>query len=515
MTQATTASLTPTGSGTPSGTLTPSQTLTRSGSGSPTNQPTGSQSGTPSASSTGSQKQTPSCTQSHSPSFSLRPLALTFSPTSAAPAAVSDSTPPVSFSLSLSRCADVELGALTLVCNARGADAGAGVVLYSALLGGAESPNSLCGEGGDAGASSGPVALPGSVVVGAAYGTAGGGGTASCELLSALGTSVAFVSTPLSVTPTLWPVWEDAIIVAASGRLFSTRLGYAVDGSAPLLAAACSDAAPRSLCNASLAAASGSLAVVLAAAQAAWGATPLPANGAGAPSSYALTLADSAVVVLRAPRRAFASNSSSFKIGGVDCPAAVSADGLWAALASPASRDLCAPNSATLECGYAAVTIANRAGSLADGASASGASRRAQSAAAAAPLSYRGASLSCPPFCPGAVGPDVAPVAADTAGSAFVLAVAPAASAAAAAAASAVSSSGGSTPLPSASTAVSSLGIYYAPVCVAPAGAAPYTDPLLGACANASSPLSSLCAYGTGESCQVGGCVGVLVGVAE
>lgn len=102
---------------------------------------------------------------------------------------------------------------------------------------------------------------------------------------------------------------------------------------------------------------------------------------------------------------------------------------------------------------------------------------------------YRGASLSCPPFCPGALGSNVVPSPSDAEGRSFVLASTDA------------SNPTGALPRPlSVSLVTSSLGLYYAPACAHQVTSA-YTDSMT--CADPSNQLSFGCAYGSGASCQV------------
>jgi hypothetical protein len=141
----------------------------------------------------------------------------------------------------------------------------------------------LCG--GASGGGSSPVALPGSVVVGAAYGSGGGTGSLACEAVSAAsGASSAYAALQLAVTPTLWPVWEDAIVAtAATGELWSARYGYAASGGPAALLAAVGCGTGGGACNSTLAAAASSPAAVLTAARAVWGGVALPPGVAGTP----------------------------------------------------------------------------------------------------------------------------------------------------------------------------------------------------------------------------------------
>ena len=459
-------------------TLSQSATVTASLSG------TASESFTPSMSA--SQAPTPS--QSQTPSTSVRRLELLLGAAGgAAPqlggggvavAAVSDSVPPLMLGLWLSACPAVDASTepFTVSCSAVGSSSG--VAPYTAVY------------DGSVGACAGAATSLGSIALGATYGTAGGSGTLTCEVFSKSGASDAYASVALVVSQTLWPVWEDAVVVSPiTGFLWSTRLGRAAPDSASALAVAAGCGTTSnfsSACERSVIAAARIPSVVLAAAQAAWGSTALPENGLGGASSYVLSVPPAAVLVLRARRRAFAPNATNVSLGGVPCGATVvSDDGRWVAFATPPPAALC-NGSLTGECGRATLVVST--------ASQQSLQRRLAAAVVPAP---RGASLACPPFCPGAVGSLVIPAAMDAAGTAFSLSTVV----------------GGVIGLPSAApTASTSAGLYIAPSCVAPSSAPPYPDPLSGVCTNATDPLSAACPYGSGAACQVcdnagrGGC---------
>jgi len=176
---------------------------------------------------------------------------------------------------------------------------------------------------------------------------------------------------------------------------------------------------------------------------------------------FTLTLSGSARLVLRGPSgaRSFASGVTNVTLGGVPCNiSAVSDDGGWVIIDTPAALVLC--GSAARDCGYVALVVAN---SPTDGS--------------------RGAALSCP-ICPGAVGGSVVPIA--TGSGSFALGTDPAAQ------------GDLKTLLPLAPAALSSMGIYHSVSC---AQTGLWTDPLSGACTDASNPLSYSCAYGGGSSC--------------
>jgi len=160
-------------------------------------------------------------------------------------------------------------------------------------------------------------------------------------------------------------------------------------------------------------------------------------------------------------------------VSGVNCSVlSVSDDGEWLVVATPPPESLCPAQSsaggAGRDCGYVDLTVANPPDP-------GGA--------------YLGASLSCPPFCPGFgnTGPSrtrpSAPSAARRPCSCPAFLTQP--------------ERGLFSPsFLSSSATGSSTGIYYASRCSA---SGLYTDPLLGTCANASDPSALLCAYGCGQ----------------
>ena len=293
-----------------------------------------------------------------------------------------------------------------------------------------------------------------------------------CSIETAAGGVLASTSLPFAVQPTRWPLWDDAILVSASGAMRSAVLGVTLNATAALLLAAVQASAVHATPNV-LVSALGSPTVVLAAARAVWGGN-ISGSGAfnysqllgqaasdpGAPS-FSLTLSGASRIVL------FAGVSSSLaasnaSLDSVACNvSAVSDDGAWAVLDTPSAAALCGSEAG--DCGYATLlmTTAPGGGAL-------------------------GATLACPPFCPGAVGGSVVPIALP--GGGFALGTDP-------------PTSLGSLPslLPSIDSGASSAGIYYAAAC---AQTGLWTDPATGACANASDPASSRCAYGSGAGCS-------------
>ena len=251
-------------------------------------------------------------------------------------------------------------------------------------------------------------------------------------------------------------------------------LGLTLNATATLLLAAAEaatvDVSPK---VASLGSAMASPTVILAAARTVWGGNRSGSAALnyslllgqadvvpGAPAS-SLTLSGASRVVLFAGAAASLATINA-SLGGAACNiSAVSDDGAWAVLDTPSAAALCGSEAG--DCGYAALllTTAPVGGAL-------------------------GVTLTCPPFCSGAVGGGVVPIARP--GFGFALGTDP-------------PSSLGSLPslLPAAAdSGASSAGIYYAAAC---AQTGLWTDPASGACANASDPASSRCAYGSGAGC--------------
>ena len=354
--------------------------------------------------------------------------------------------------------------------------------------------------------------------------------------------------------PTLWPVFEDALLVGQTGLVRSARLGAAVDASTALLGAVCGQRTGNATGGACAEVADtlGSPAAVLAAARAAWGALPLPPNSESSPP-FSITLAGESVVVLRArPRErgsspAF-SNDTALRLGGSSSPSAsaagegfrgvqmASGDGLWAVVATPRPEELCG-GGGDAECGYVSLSLRNRGGGSGRSGARGGRGLQATTAAAAGSLPEYNVTLTCPPFCPNTLGVGgVYPVALGAPGVAS-LGVTPAGGsgvpqqAGAGAGSSAASSSsigiyytlkcsevsafddeGGGTPSARFRGAHRGLAASFSPADAAtrplPSRPSPshqtgvYTDPTSGACANASDPASLRCAWGSGGGCR-------------
>ena len=138
--------------------------------------------------------------------------------------------------------------------------------------------------------------------------------------------------------------------------------------------------------------------------------------------------------------------------------------------------------------------------------------RRTQSSVASG--LYLGASLACPPFCPGTVTSSVVPLPLRSSSGTFSTTSGSSSSSSSGLSsgtsgaisyvpARVVTSSGGGASLAAIESTTSSsstgIGLYYTLAC---ANSGLYTDPSTGACTNASDPLSKNCAFGGGDSCQ-------------
>lgn len=404
-------------------------------------------------------------------------------------AVVSDSLEPVVVNLVLSRCPvdfPSERAICTLTPYVPATSAAGRAAVYSVTL--VLSPSSVfvltCAADPFARV---PLAL--TITLGALIGTGGGEAALVCEILSAGESSIARSLLPLFVQPTLWPLWDDALVVAPTlsvgGAFFvrSARLAANVNATALLLRAFCQQKLPNATgestpaCNVSAAAAD-ALAVFSAVVQA-WTDSGLP-NATATPATFSTTLVGPQRIVLRAASRyapAF-TRDTSVTLGGVSCIVEeVSDDGAWLMFTAPTPEALC--NSTTVDCGYTLLTVSNPSRELA------GVARGRRTALT--PASHRGASLSCPPFCPSGVGLGVPIAAPGSGGTAFVPGTI----------------DEGGVPVPVASPPLlgsTSQGFFYAAACDASGF---YVSPVLGACSNASDPESYGCAWGSGSSCQL------------
>ena len=370
---------------------------------------------------------------------------------------ISDSLPAVAFSLALNRCpgADAPLqGTASVVCSPVAGSGAPSLPTGAVVL--AVSPSGLQALG-CASRAAPPVGLPFSVAATAAFRSRAASGNVSCALVGSDGSGMGAASLPVTILPTLWPLWDDAVVVSDDGTLLSSALG-SVNGTAALLAALPAAAAACSAGGCTLSAAIADPSVVLAAVVAAFGGTALPnasvatSADAASASTFSLTLSGSSRLVLRSTLPAFAPGVV-VAVGGANASnVTVSADGRWLFAQTPSVAAICSSAGAASQsdCGLAALTLSNPAG----GRGAPPAARRAADGDSSAPVTL-GATLSCPPFCPGA---GVVPVPAASASSAAATGFVPAV----------VSSPGSApSPLPSTAYATTSVGLYYARACSA------------------------------------------------
>ena len=402
---------------------------------------------------------------------------------------LSDSLPPATLTAVLNRCPSIpaQLTA-TVSCDVASSGEGGSPLLVSYIP--APMMTFACSStevGYD-------LAFPAKIQLLPQYGTPSYAAAVSCNLTGADGTAMGSTATDVSVTATLWPVFDDVIIVSSNGfsrsvggvgpgKVNSTNAlleaaGLQRRGLLPSTALTSSDTGARP----GLASALSNMAAVLAAMQQEWSGVEVPLDAA---RPFSLTLFGSTPFVLRSRQRAFAAGTSVF-ISSVRCNGTVvSADGEWLATAAPDPALLCSGATAgsTSSCAYAPIVVRNPP---------------------VVPLpsgDVLGASLSCPPFCSGAVGGGTFPLA-PARGSAFVLALVDA-------------PSGAARPIDLTTTATatvalgvlalrvsaiaSSSGLFYSQAC---ADSGIFTDPSTGACTNASDPAFSLCAFGGGAACR-------------
>ena len=289
--------------------------------------------------------------------------------------AVSDSTAPISLQAWLSRCPGVDIA---LRCSVRvyGNDASS-VLPYVHVMDIRDGGTGPCDP-----ASLGPALLQFSVIVGAVYGTASGEGTLSCRAIensNGGGRSLGFATLELSFTTSLWPNWEDAIVVSTSGTMISSRLRRSVNATLPLMQFS------SGLLDANL---TSNLSGVVLAAQSVWEKDALPQNSASSSGAYSLTLTGATVLVLRASQRAFRPGMT-VRLGSVLCPVGgISEDGKWMAVVTPQAGALCVTNVPdSADCGYLILSV-NTSTADCDNLSCN---------------SSLGTTLQCPPFCPGVI----------------------------------------------------------------------------------------------------------------
>ena len=362
-------------------------------------------------------------------------------------ATLSDSLPMTAFLLSLSRCPSAkdlaDLAAARLSCTVSASAPVFAALVTSGSSAEFASPSTVVSLAGAC--TSGPSLLASVVHVGAYFRAPKSSAELLCSIYASgptqldAGDPMAQTSFPLRVLPTRWPLWDDAVLVAASGLMRSARLGVTLNATAALIAAA-PDAGGPTVSGTPALPLSEALAspmAVLVAARAVWddgdlNYTLLLRKAAEVSNAaFSLTLSGSSRVVLFAgpTSRAYATLAAiNATLGGVSCNiSAVSDDGAWAVLDTPTSSALCGAEE-TADCGYAALRLTSAAFDEA-----------------------LGASLECPPFCPGAVSGRVVPLAI---GSDFALGTDP-------------PNSNGALPalLASAESEASSEGIYYAAAC--------------------------------------------------
>ena len=277
--------------------------------------------------------------------------------------------------------------------------------------------------------------------VGAYYGTAAGSGSLSCSIASGTsGTSLAEGVLSLSVLPSLWPVWEDAILVYPTGIMMSSRLGRYVNATMQIMQLFDTSGSGS---NASI---TSNLTAVVTAAQSLWSQDRLH----GGDASFTLTLTGSTVLVLRASQRAFRPGTT-VRLGSVSCyVGGVSDDGQWLAFLTPPASTLCvADGPDAADCGYVSLSV-NTSAPCTGGQSCES-------------NSVKGAILQCPPFCPGSVrGGSAAPF--PLSDGSYTLAAFPAIARSGVPPSPLASSSSGSV------ASFSSSGIYYALACASSGG---------------------------------------------
>lgn len=402
---------------------------------------------------------------------------------------LSDSLPPALIRLVLSRCPGVP-GQLTptFACGiATDSVSGLAPQLIVAYLP-ASTMTLLCSSVGSERSGQG-IPLPTSLQLLPPYATQSFSGVVSCTLTGADGAAMGTASLGVTVSATLWPTFDDVIIVSESGVSRSIG-GYGpgnVNSTAALLAAAAESslgARARALgssgASVSVVSPMFSSAAVLAAMTQVWGGVEIPADDI---RPFSLTLFGSTPFVLRSRQRAFTSGTS-VRVGAVLCNGTdASADGVWLVTTAPDPSLLCGTAAATVGCAYASLVIQNPPFiNLATG-------------------RVLGASLSCPPFCSGAVGGGVFPLAVAI-GNATTSAFVPAnldASSRAAVAIDLAATGGAGVTTARISAIASSSGMFFSASC---SDSGLFTDPSTGACTNTSDPAFSFCAFGTGGECR-------------
>lgn len=394
-------------------TLSPSQTLsaslTQSLSEAPSLSPSYSRTQAPSSSQLQSSSQSPS--QTLSPSNSREPYEIIFVAGSSreplqvpiamlhSPVQVSDSLLAQQLALWLNRCpadssgAGIPLVSVTCILAAPAgpffnntATAASVISLYHTRAASVVVASVVCDP-----ASADPVPLGVADEVGAYFGTGAGAGELWCRAVATVtGISIGLNAKPLVVAATLWPLWDDVFVATRFGALMSPRRGYAVNGTAQLLHFSGALRLEDALKNSS---------AVLAAVMAVWSSAGIP-NPAASPTAFSLTLGGSAILILRAlrSRPAFGPGTTA-TLGGAACTVgAISDDGQWILLTTPPANESCtgaASSSPSIDCGYLTLVV----------------NTSASAEAATGAFPSRGVALPCPPFCPGALGDSLVPVA--------------------------------------------------------------------------------------------------------
>ena len=102
-------------------------------------------------------------------------------------------------------------------------------------------------------------------------------------------------SVDVTVQPTLWPLWDDAIRVLPDGSMWSSSLGFR-NGSAALLNQSCGQGVPACGLPSALA----SPAAVIAAVASVWGTEPIPLSSRGGDSN-ASSASDASALLASSP----------------------------------------------------------------------------------------------------------------------------------------------------------------------------------------------------------------------
>jgi hypothetical protein len=472
----------------PSVTQSPSQTQSSSQSGSASQSQSSSLTQSPSQTQTLSQTQSPSQTQSASPlpyQLLLRgmsPLDLSTPglPLAGPPGALqlSDSMLPYRVLLWLSRCPDASQVAAGIfaVCSSNE------LQLFMTPSSGGEgrwlnpAPRlGLASACADAHRTDGLVALPLSLEVSPPFGTSPEpSGTLECNVFSGgVGTGAVHLARafmPLNVSGTRWPLIADVVQLVDGGASAVSFLFGAINTSAAVEAACSRFPVGTELPWCAIVAVQSALSLL-----------PVFTSTDSAPlSPFLLTITGVTPLLLRGYGPGAFTAGMSVSVGGVACNVSMlSLDGEWVAISTPPPQAICPGVSASADCGYAVLQLTTQENRSAFGV-------------------MRGATLSCPPFCPGTlsrlaqssgVAPGmVVPYPTDTSGLGFAPAVF---------AANETTRTAHVTLL---ALPASPSGIYYAFSCI---DTGLYTDPATGACMQPANPASYRCAFGSGDDCRL------------